>query len=258
MQQRFSQRRRLTLAAGLALAPLLTLTAGQAPASEPGTPDSPLQWVAGDLPPFAWISTNGPQGYAHELAIRMAQRLGRPLHVSYYPWARAVKMAKEGDHYGIFPLARTPDREQQFRWLIPLMTVRYAFVGRAGKTPQTLDQLRSQRIGVLRGSPIIRNLQAERFSQIVEAKDYKDLLRLLQMDAITAIYAGAPMLQAAIDEYGFERGLFQTHTTLGEATLYMGASLKVSDAEAERWTKAYQQLQADGTVARLQQRYLRP
>lgn len=220
--------------------------------------DTPLQWVAGDLPPFAWIGNNGPQGYAHELAIRMAQRLGRPLQVSYYPWARAVKMAKEGESYGIFPLARTPDRESHYRWLIPLMAVKYAFVGRADGPALSLEQLRKQRIGVLRGSPIIRNLQAEQFTDIVEAKDYKDLLRLLQLKAITAIYAGAPMLNAAIDEYGFERSQFQLHTTLSEATLYMGASLKLSDAEAERWIRAYQQLQADGTVARLQQRYLRP
>ena len=258
MKQRFRDRKRLALVASLALVPLSALLPGRALAAEPVTAEAPLEWVAGDLPPFAWIGTSGPQGYAHELAIRMAQRLGRPLHVSYYPWARAVKMAREGEHYGIFPLARTPDREQQFRWLIPLMTVKYVFVARAGGAPQTIEQLREQRVGVLRGSPIARNLQAEHFRQVVEAKDYRDLLRLLQMGSIAAIYAGAPMLHAAIDEYGFDRSQYQTQATLGEATLYMGTSLKVSDTEAERWTRAYQQLQADGTVARLQQRYLRP
>lgn len=243
---------------GLALLSLWALDSARDALAQAAPSERKLEWVAGDLPPFAWVGPKGPQGYAHELATRMASKLGRPPEVSYYPWARAVKMTREGQHYGIFPLARTPDRESQFRWLIPLVTVRYAFVGPAGRTPQSLDQLRTQRVGVLRGSPIINNLRAERFSDLVEARDYKDLLRLLNMDAIAVIYAGSPMLNAAIDEYGYERQRFQTHTTLGEATLYMGASLALSEAEAQRWVQAYQLLQADGSVAKLQQQYLRP
>lgn len=220
--------------------------------------DSELQWVAGDLPPFAWQAADGSsQGYAHELALAMSQKLGRPGRVSYYPWARAVKMTTEGSSFGVFPLARTPDREHSFRWLIPLTRVQYAFVGRAEAKPMSLDQLRREPIGVLRGSPIIKNLQSEDFRTIREAKDYKDLLRMLNEKSLTAIYAGAPMLMAAIDEYGHSRSAYITQTTLGEATLYMGASLGLPEAEAQRWIKAYQQLQADGTVARLQQRYLR-
>jgi len=251
---------RFRLAQRLALVMLgLGLISGPAEARDPSpAPEQGLAWVAGDLPPFAWVGPKGAQGYAHELAIRMAEKLGRPAEVSYYPWARAVKMTREGQHYGIFPLARTPDRETQFRWLVPLMTVRYSLVGLSGRPAQTLEQLRTQRVGVLRGSPIINNLRAEGFAEVIEARDYKDLLRLLHIDAISAIYAGAPMLNAAIDEYGYERQRFQTHTTLGEATLYMGASLALSEAEAQRWVQAYQQLQADGSVAKLQQQYLRP
>lgn len=240
----------------LAPAPVLV---PQAAHSSARIADDELQWVAGDLPPFAWQAGDGSaQGYAHDLALAMSQKLGRPGRVSFYPWARAVKMASEGSRFGVFPLARTPEREHRFRWLIPLMRVQYTFVGRAEDKPMTLDQLRrSPMIGVLRGSPIISNLQNEEFRNIREAKDYKDLLRMLNEKSLTAIYAGAPMLQAAIDEYGHSRAAYITHTTLGEATLYMGASLGLPEAEAERWIKAYQQLQADGSVARLQQRYLR-
>lgn len=216
-----------------------------------------LCWVAGDLPPFAWQGSRGPEGYAHELAVLMAQRLGRHDRVEYYPWARAVRMTEEADNLGVFPLARTPDRESKFRWLILLMHVRYEFVGRAQAETYTLEQLRTARVGVLRGSPIIKNLQAEKFSTIVEAKDYKDLLRMLRSDIISVIYAGGPMLQAAIEQAGNARQDYKVHTSLGEADLYMGSSLRLPEAEAERWLQAYQQLLADGTVARLQQRYFR-
>lgn len=230
---------------------LLFVTAAQS-----GPPNG-LRWVAGELPPFVWQGNQGPEGYAYELAVLMAQRLGRTDTVEFYPWARAVRMTEEGENLGVFPLARTPDREAKFRWLILLRHVRYNFVGRAGDPAMSLEQLRHARIGVLRGSPIIKNLQAERFTSITEAKDYKDLLRMLRSDMLTAVYAGAPMLQAAIEQYGYPPTDFKVHTSLGEADLYMGSSLRLPDEEAERWLQAYQQLVVDGSVARLQQRYFK-
>lgn len=217
----------------------------------------PLQWVAGDLPPWGWRTPAGPRGYAQELVTAMAQRLGRTGEVSYYPWARAVRLAEQGDAVGVFPLARTPDREARFRWLIPLMAVRYVFLTAAGDKALTLSDLRTRPVGVLRGSPIAQNLRAEGFTRITEAKDYSDLLRLLSERGIAAIYAGGPMLDAAIDQYGYDRARFDAAVSLGEATLYLAASLRLQEAEAELWLKAYAALEEDGTVARLRRRYLR-
>lgn len=216
----------------------------------------PLEWVAGNLPPFAWDASGGPRGFAQELVEVMAQRLGRQAVVSYVPWARAVRMAEQGPHHGIFPLARTPDREARFQWLVPLMTVRYGLYTLATESRLEMDQLRELRIGVLRGSPIAANLRAERFKTIVEAKDYRDLLRLLREQALGGVYAGTPMLEAAMDEYGQPRTLFVLQATLGEATLYMAASLGLDAAEAQRWVAAYRQLDEDGTVARIRRRYI--
>lgn len=216
-----------------------------------------LEWVAGDLPPFAWAAPEGPRGLAHELAVAMAQRLGRQAAIRYMPWARAVRTAELGPHYGIFPLARTPDREARFQWLIPLLTVRYGIFTLATETRVDMEQLREFRVGVLRGSPIAANLRAENFKTIVEAKDYRDLLRMLRERTLDAVYAGAPMLEAAIDEYGHPRTHYVIQATLGEATLYMAAALGVGADEAQRWVAAYRQLEDDGTVARIKRRYLR-
>lgn len=216
-----------------------------------------LQWVAGNLPPFAWDAPGGARGFAHDLAVAMAQRLGRPADVTYVPWARAVRMAERGPNVGIFPLARTPEREASFQWLAPLMTVRFGFFTLATETQLGLAQLRALRVGVLRGSPIIANLRASQFTAVIEAKDYRDLLRLLREGVLDAVYAAAPMLEAAMDEYGHARLLFALQTTLGEATLYMAASLGLEAAEAQRWVVAYRQLEEEGTVTRLRRRYIR-
>lgn len=215
-----------------------------------------LRWLGGDLPPFVWQSSNGPQGYAHELLTLMAQKLGRKPDVAFYPWARAVKQTIEGDNYGVFPLARTPDREAQFRWLIPLAHVHYSFFAASSTTgPLGLEQLRTQKIVVLRGSPIIKNLQAQGFTQIIEAKDYRDMLRMVSIGVVVAAYAGAPMMQSAMQEFGFKASDYKLVATLGNADLYMGTSLRLDLGEAQLWIEAYRTLEQDGIVARLQKKY---
>lgn len=216
-----------------------------------------LQWVAGDLPPFAWSTPGGGRGFAHDLALAMAERLGRTASVVYVPWARAVRMAQQGPGYGVFPLARTPDREAAFQWLVPLMTVRYGLYTLATESRLAVEDMRPMRVGVLRGSPIVANLRAEGFTRIVEGKDYRDLLRLLRNRTLEAIYAGTPMLEAAMDEYEQARILFALQATLGEATLYMAASPGLEAEEAQRWVSAYRQLEREGVVSRLRRRYIR-
>ncbi len=233
----------------LLIAPLATLS--------PAWATTELQWVAGDLPPFAWDAPGGGRGFAHDLALAMAERLGRPARVVYVPWARAVRMAQQGPNYGVFPLARTPDREAGFQWLVPLMTVRYGLYTLATESRLSLAELRALRVGVLRGSPIIANLRSDGFTQIVEAKDYRDLLRLLRYRTLDVVYAGTPMLESAMDQYEQPRLLFALQATLGEATLYMAASLSLEASEAQRWVSAYRQLEKEGVVSRLRRRYIR-
>ena len=229
-----------------------------APATLLGTAQAgpQLEWVAGDLPPFAWSTPGGPRGFAQELVTAMAQRLGQTATVQYLPWARAVRMAEQGGPYGVFPLARTAAREARFQWLAPLMTVRYGLYTLATESRLDLDQLRGMRVGVLRGSPIAANLRAERFTTVIESKDYRDMLRQLRGGALDAVYAGTPMLEAAMDQYEQPRMLFVLQTTLGEATLYLAASLNLDAAEAQRWAGAFRQLEEDGTVARIRRRYI--
>jgi len=234
---------------------LAPLTARADHANEVAERATQLEWVAGDLPPFAWRSPTGTQGYAHELVLQMAQQIGRSTQVTYYPWARAVQLTERSNRIGVFPLARTPDREQRFQWLVPLMQVRYVLITPANGRQLSLAQLRTLRVGTLRGSPIARNLHAERFTTIVEGKDYKELLRMLVGGNLDAVYAGAPMLDAAMAEYGYPRQQFTAQQTLGEATLYIAASRDLAPEEGQAWQKAYQQLVDDGSVARLRRRY---
>lgn len=223
-------------------------------AAEPSSAE--IQWVGGDLPPFVWQANGKGTGYAHDLAMELSRRLGRNEPVRFLPWARAVRMTAIGEPLGIFPLARTPDREASFRWLIPLMRVHYGLFVRAQDRPEwTIDTLRTARVVVLRGSPIGQHLKDAQFTNVIDATHYWDMLRMLDEGLVQAVYAGAPMLKAAMRESQRDSTQYREAGRLGEATLYMACALSIPQAESQRWIDAFNAAEADGTVARLRQRY---
>ncbi len=222
----------------------------------------PLKWIGSSLPPFVWQEAGEAKGYACDLIKAMSQKLGRSSDIDFYPWARAVKMATEMPDYGIFPLARTSDREDDFLWLIPIIKVDFVFLRtRDSQSARYLEgaakvaELRHQRIGYLRGSPIVKNLQAKAFTRVLEGTDYPELLRMLTTGAVDAIYAGRPMIISSIEPSGFRKQDFQVVSALGDAKLYIATSKSLPESEANLWRAAYQILVRDGTVEKLQRKY---
>ena len=222
-----------------------------------------IKWVTAELPPFVWLQNNIPQGYAYELVATMSAQMGRKPDLSFYPWARAVKMTKDGKSFGVFPLARNPERETSFKWLIPLATVHYNFFGRRSPVNNeanielaSMEQLRGLRVGIVRGSSLERELHEQNFRNIFYEKDFQSLLKMLQLGGIDAIYSAYPVLISAIEEYGFRLDEFTTGPTLGSAELYLASSAKISEQEERAWLKAYENLVKDGTVQKLRKKYI--
>ncbi len=241
--------------AGLQLATVLLMGSGACTAS-PGE----LRWAAGNLPPYGWVGSAGPQGYAYELTVLISAKLGRPNDVTFYPWARSVRMARQESDYGTFPLARTAEREKQFIWLISLDRIQYTFFANADSPVDIgdLKTLKRTRVGVLRGSASLGFLVENSFANLVQTPDYKELVHLLVAGVVDVIYGGEPMVNAALQEFGGHSTRYRRGMNLGEAGLYMAVSPTLEAAEVDRWQKAYRELQQDGAVARLRKKYLSP
>lgn len=60
-----------------------------------GRASGQIEWLVGDLPPFAWKEANKPRGYGVDLIAAMAGRMGRSVDISPVPWARAVATTRE-------------------------------------------------------------------------------------------------------------------------------------------------------------------
>ena len=61
--------------------------------------------------------------------MQAAQVAGQPIpreHIHVRPWARGYRQALVGSKVMLFSMARTPDRERNFKWVGPIMKIRIA------------------------------------------------------------------------------------------------------------------------------------
>jgi polar amino acid transport system substrate-binding protein len=215
-----------------------------------------IQAVTEDAPPYTYVQLGKVAGPVTEVVEQSLQRAGfKDYRLNIYPWARAYDLAQKQPHVLIFLIARTPARETLFHWTGEIMKIEYHLYrwrGRAVDVPH-LDAARTYSIGVMRDDVRQQYLQSKGFSKLVVSAQPLDNFRKLvngQVDLVPLTAGEAPSLckEAAVDCSQLERVL-----TLHEAStgLYMAYSLPTPPEVVERTRKAFEQLQAEGTVKRL-------
>lgn len=234
----------------LTLASLLTTGGARAVSGEH------LVWVSGEVPPYLSRGAHGPQGYAFELYQRICKQaeLGGELH--FYPWARAMRLLQGGQAHAGLVVARSPDRESRFQWLFPVGNFRFAIFSRPedGPMPVHVESLRSRRIGSLRASASRELLTTLQMPQVVEGKDYPELLTLLRRGVVDVAIMPEPVMRHMLAQQQPSAPLRATELDI-HLDLYAVAGPAMSDDARRRILAAHQQLVDSGFVGQLKKRH---
>ena len=116
--------------------------------------ERPLELVTLQYPPYQYQDGAEVSGVAVDIVREAFRRMGRPVHISIYPWGRSLAMAESGQADAIFTLYKTPEREARLDYsrqvLMPqevsLFVLRDSLIRFDGR----LSQLAGYRFGVVR------------------------------------------------------------------------------------------------------------
>lgn len=236
----------------------LLLASAALPASALAAEDTALQVVTGDLPPFAIEGQGERPGFLVELTEAVMAQAGWPVKVQFYPWARAMQMALAQPRTLILPLTRTPEREAQYQWLVRLHVQHFAFITRTGEPRiETVEQARTRKLVVLRGSPNLAQLRRHGFAEerVAQASSVDDMLRMLEMGMADAIYGGDLVNLYNARLSGRDPAMLQVGMTLESGEVWLAASSGVSEEERQRLVQAHATLQRNGVQERVWARY---
>jgi polar amino acid transport system substrate-binding protein len=213
--------------------------------------------VVTEKTPNSYLQDGRVAGPGTELVELTLKRAGiTDYRVDLYPWARAQDIALREPHVLIFPLARTPERENLYRWIGEMQRIRYylyALPDRSDLKLGQLDDARGLSIGVVRDDVRQLVLQRRGFTRLaVSAQPMENLRKLLyrQVDLIPLTEREAQNLCA--DARGECTGLARL-LPLDEVrtSLYLAFSLATPEDLASRTSAAFETLRADGSLARI-------
>ncbi|WP_029007772.1 substrate-binding periplasmic protein [Azospirillum halopraeferens] len=227
---------------------LLASAAGQSARAET------LRLMTADIPPYSIQSGDRP-GFIRELLAEMANVLGVSIETSFHPMGQAHALAQEGENTLVFPLARTPAREEKYTWVVKMFDIEASFLSAPG-TPAVagLDDARARRIGVLKGSAFAAFLADKGFTGVIDFATSAESAAKLKAGEIDIWFADATEAVAVWRAAGNTADLVKGYRAFTGA-LWLGASPKSPAIDIAAWQDAVQVLQQDGTFDRIYHSY---
>ncbi|AMS14783.1 amino acid ABC transporter substrate-binding protein [Pseudomonas sp. 09C 129] len=227
------------------------------------TPGTSLVLLTENFPPYN-MAKNGKNfaqgeninGIAVDIVREMFKRAGINYSLTLrFPWERIYKLALEQPGYGVFVMARLPDREPLFKWVGPIGPDDWIMLARGDSkiALQSLEQARKYRIGAYKGDAIAETLAKQGLKPLVVLRD-QDNARKLVGGQIDLWATGDPAGRYLARQEGVT-GL-KTVLRFHSAQLYLALNKEVPDETVARLQAALDQLREEGVVEEIMGRYL--
>jgi polar amino acid transport system substrate-binding protein len=226
-------------------------------------PDTGLVLLTENFPPYN-MAKNGKNFAQDEningIAVDIVREMFKRADITYsltlrFPWERIYKLALEKPGYGVFVMARLPDREKLFKWVGPIGPDDWIMLAKADSkiTLETLDQARKYKIGAYKGDAIAETLAKQGLKPIVVLRD-QDNAKKLTSGQIDLWATGDPAGRYLARQDGVT-GL-KTVLRFNSAELYLALNKDVPDETVAKLQAALDQLRKEGVVDDIMARYL--
>lgn len=211
-----------------------------------------------NLPPLNYVEDGVLVGPSVDTVREIQRRIGSREEIKVYPWARAYKMALERKNVVLFGMTHTKVRHEQFKWIGPLATKRDILVAKKGSgiTINSLnDAKKVNRIGTLRDDTRERFLKSHGFTNLEPVSDEQMNARKLVLGRLDLWTYKIPGLRTVCDLAGVDYKEMEEVYSLREINVDLAFSKKTSDAIVEKWRNAFDEMIADGTLAKIRKRW---
>ncbi|QHC99099.1 amino acid ABC transporter substrate-binding protein [Pseudomonas sp. S04] len=225
--------------------------------------DIDLVLLTENFPPYN-MAKNGKNFAQDEningIAVDIVREILKRANITYsltlrFPWERVYKLALENPGYGVFVMARLPDRENLFKWVGPIGPDDWIMLAKADSkiTLQTLEDARKYKIGAYKGDAIAETLAKQGLKPIVVLRDQDNAKKLLN-GQIDLWATGDPAGRYLARQDGVT-GL-KTVLRFHSAQLYLALNREVPDETVAKLQAALDQLRKEGGVDEIMGRYL--
>lgn len=216
-----------------------------------------LKFVSVNFPPYTYETPTGGAGAMYDVVKEIAKRLNQPADIRFIPWSRARYETENNPNLAIIPLARTPERENSYTWIIHILDDPYVLVALKNSKFDITNLVTAKKltIGVLAGSAAEPLLKKNGFKYIEPASADIQNVKKLKLGRIDAW-----MVPLSVHgQYKLEGGLGAEDLKIGISLTilheYLGGSKSLNQETVKKWQNEFNKMKRDGSYAAIMKKY---
>lgn len=200
-------------------------------------------------PPYQRVEDNGHLSGISVAKIEQVLTAAQwPYKIKVVPWARAMYSVKNEPNSFIFSLARFPERENKFQWLVPLVEVKSKILRLNDATEisiNTLNDVKKYRIILKRGeasSTLLIDNKLVNEDNVIWVSDSSQALKLLSIGRGDIYPETVDSFHEAINSSSFHTSQFSSayDFTALDVTLYLATAKTTNKSLVDNLSKAFQ------------------
>lgn len=217
-----------------------------------------IMLITEHAPPLNFLEKDEVKGLGTEIVEAMMGKLGVDYPIHVMPWARGYEMIQKDANVALFSTTRTPERENLFQWVGPLVRERWVICARKDSDIEinTLEDAKEVRkIGTYIDDVKEQYLKKQGFDNLASVRnDSMNPGKLIagRIDLWITSDLTVPFFMRLAK---LDRGLIKEVFSFNESVLYLAFSKKTDPAMVKEWQDAYDELEAEGTIAEIESKW---
>lgn len=224
----------------LLLAAIFALIACSAPA-----PAVKVRVIAEDFPPYNYVDEKGAVvGQCTEIVRATMSKMGQDLTIEVLPWEQAYELLQKEPNIALYSTARTPDRENMFLWVGPLVNYEkylYARKGSGIRINSLADIKNVRAIAGVKNEAGMQSVIDQGGKVIYAATGYEALKKLVDGSADLCLAPGAD-LSVTAKKAGINLDDIEPVFLLHKLDFYIAFNKNTPPAIVHQWQQALDSL----------------
>ncbi|WP_341501279.1 transporter substrate-binding domain-containing protein [Gallaecimonas sp. GXIMD4217] len=221
--------------------------------------EEPLRLFTEQWKPISYTEGGRPTGLAVEVVADLQRRLGKDYPIEVVPWVRGWNMMRQHPNVVLFAMTRTSAREKLFTLLGPIAsgTIDLYAVKDSDIVINSLDDARRfKRIGVYRGAVEEQLLTERGFTNLEDTTYPLQSAKKLMVGRIELWCTTSLTMPSLLEQAGFDQDDVKSLYQVADNHLYIAFSRGTPKATIDAWQQALEASKADGSFARIYQKWL--
>ena len=208
-----------------------------------------------NYPPFNMEGSDGRTiGISTEIVQQLFERTNISFDMQLMPWQRAFKTALETPNHGVFSTTRTPEREEKFKWVGPLVENNWVFLAKEDRnlTVRSLEDASTYRIGGYQGDAVAVFLEGEGLELDLTRKDDLNAMKI-DRDRID-LWATGHLLGPYYAKQNAVKGLVPV-MTFKETIMSLAFNLDTDDEIINTLNQELEKMRSEGVLRAIELKY---